>query len=258
MSKEDDFYVGYGPLPKKDRRFLLKAVPAGLLGIAGAGAFIGTKAASEGGGQWETGTPVTLKGRIGFHPYPVLWVDGIGHVISGIGKRGADEYCAAFDGQSVEVTGVRIVRNECFMLGVAKGDIKVIDQPTQPVPQLTQIKDVSIIGEVLDAQCFMGIMNPGYGRTHRGCATQCIRGGQPVFFSMGLHRAGMGLRQGGSSAGVQTCGGNGYLLANAAGDKVNSEILSHVAVPVTIDAKLEKIGNLYRLVYQTGSLRRIL
>ena len=82
MSNEDDFYVGYGPLPKKDRRFLLKAVPAGLLGIAGAGAFIGTRAASEGGGKWETGTPVTLKGRIGFHPYPVLWVDGIGHVIA--------------------------------------------------------------------------------------------------------------------------------------------------------------------------------
>ena len=31
---EDDFYVGYGAMPKKDRRFLLKAVPAGLLGLS--------------------------------------------------------------------------------------------------------------------------------------------------------------------------------------------------------------------------------
>ncbi|MEP3890352.1 MAG: hypothetical protein ABJN69_07775 [Hellea sp.] len=250
MSNEDDFYVGYGPLPNKDRRFLLKAVPAGLLGIAGAGAFVGTRGASEGGGQWETGTPVTLQGRIGFHPYPVLWVGEVGHVIAGIGKKSADSYCAVFEGQNVEVTGVRIIRNDCFMLGVAKGGIKAIEQSTAPVPTPAPMKDVSIIGEVLDAQCFMGIMNPGYGRTHRGCATQCIRGGQPVFFSFGLSG-----RKGPS--GPQTCGGNGFLLANATGGKINTEILDHVAVPVTIDAKLEKIGNLYRLVYQSGSLRRL-
>lgn len=250
MSTEDDFYVGYGPLPKKDRRFLLKAIPAGLIGVAGVGAFIGTRAASDGGGQWETATPVTLKGRIGFHPYPVLWANGVGHVIAGIGKVGADAYCKEFEGQNVEVTGVRIVRNDCFMLGVAQGDIKPIDQVTTPIPQNGTSKDVSIVGEVLDAQCFMGIMNPGYGRTHRGCATLCIRGGQPVFFSMGLRRRN-------ESTGPQTCGGNGYLLTNASGGKINDEILNHIAVPVTIDASLEKIGNLYRLVYKTGSLKRL-
>lgn len=250
MSNEDNFYVGYEPLPKRDRRFLLKAVPAGLFGLAGAGAFIGSQAGSEGGGRWETGTPVTLKGRIGFHPYPVLWVDGIGHVIAGIGKQSADAYCAAFEGRNVEVTGVRIVRNDCFMLGVAKSDIKAIEQVTAPIPEHMPMDDISILGEVLDAQCFMGIMNPGYGRTHRGCATQCIRGGQPVFFSIGL-------RKDDTSPGPQTCGGNGYLLANASGGKINAEILDHVAVPVTIDAKLEKIGNLYRLVYQTDSLKRL-
>lgn len=250
MSQPDDFYVGYGELPKKDRRFLLKAVPAGLLGVAGAGAFIGTRAASSGGGSWETATPVTLQGRIGFHPYPVLWVDGTGHVIAGVGKKSADAYCKSYEGQSVEVKGVRIVRNDCFMLGVAEGDIKPINAPTASIPKYELIDNVSIIGEVLDAQCFMGIMNPGYGRTHRGCATQCIRGGQPVFFSIGL-------RGSDTSAGPQTCGGNGYLLANVTGEKINDEILDHVAVAVSIDAQLEKVGNLYRLIYQTGSLRRL-
>jgi hypothetical protein len=251
MNNEDNFYVGYGPLPKRDRRFLLKAIPVGLLGIAGAGAFTGSRAASDGGGQWETATPVSLKGRIGFHPYPVLWVDGIGHVIAGIGKKSADAYCKAFVGQNVEVTGAKIIRNNCFMLGVAKGDIKAIESETSPIPQHGPIHEVSIVGEVLDAQCFMGIMNPGYGRTHRGCATQCIRGGQPVFFSIGF-------RDRESASGPQTCGGNGYLLANASGGKINTEILGHVAVPVTIDAKLERIGNLYRLVYKDGSLKRLL
>lgn len=250
MSNEDEFYVGYGSVSKKDRRFLLKAIPVGMLGLAGAGAFIGSRAASSGGGAWETGTPVTLKGRIGFHPYPVLWVGDVGHVIAGIGKLGADRYCKPLEGQHVEVTGVKIVRNDCFMLGVAQTDIKVIPDAAPPIPPLMSVSDVAIIGEVLDAQCFMGVMNPGYGRTHRGCATLCIRGGQPVFFSIGT--------KGSEGAiGPQTCGGNGYLLANAAGGKINDEILDHVGLPVTIDAGLEKIGNLYRLVYKTNSLRRI-
>lgn len=250
MSNEDEFYVGYGPVPKKDRRFLLKAIPAGVLGLAGAGGFIGSRAASSGGGAWETATPVTLKGCIGFHPYPVLWVDGVGHVIAGIGKVSADAYCKAFEGQNVEVTGVKIVRNDCFMLGVAQGDIKALDRQIDTVPPALHLNSVSITGEILDAQCFMGIMNPGYGRTHRACATLCIRGGQPVFFSIGVGG-------GGRSSEAETCGGNGYLLTDAQGEKINDEILDHIAVPVAIDADLQKIGNLYRLVYKADSLRRI-
>ena len=250
MSNEDDFYVGYGAMPKKDRRFLLKAVPAGLLGLAGAGAFIGTRAASEGGGRWETGTPVTLKGRIGFHPYPVLWVDGVGHVIAGIGKLSADPYIKPFDGQAVQVRGVKIVRNDCFMLGVAEGDIKAISENIAGIPQTKTLKDVSLVGEILDAQCFMGIMNPGYGRTHRACATLCIRGGQPVFFSLGLNSATAG-------GGVTGCAGIGHLLANASGEKINNEILDHISVPLTLGARHEVIGNLSRLIYQPSSLKRL-
>jgi hypothetical protein len=249
MSDEKDFYLGYGSVPDKDKRFLLKAVPAGLIGLAGGGALLGASAASSGGGRWETGTPVTLNGRIGFHPYPVLWVDGIGHVIAGIGKKGADSICKPFEGEDVRVTGVRIVRNDCFMLGVAAGDITFLDQVMPPIPKAETLNEVKLIGEILDAQCFMGIMNPGYGRTHRGCATQCIRGGQPVYFSMGLNSAGRG--------GDSGCGGVGYLLANAEGEKINEEILNQIAVPVTLTARHQRIGNLNKLVYQLNSLARL-
>lgn len=250
MSNEKDFFVGYGSLPDKDRRFLLKAVPAGLIGIGGSAAFMGMRAASAGGGKWETGTPVTLKGRIGFHPYPVLWANGVGHVIAGIGKVHADPYIKPFDGQAVEVRGVKIVRNDCFMLGVADGDIKAISETVAAIPQTETLDEVELIGEILDAQCFMGIMNPGYGRTHRACATLCIRGGQPVFFSFGLNGA---TQEGGATG----CAGVGHLLANAQGEKINDEILDHIAVPLTLAARHEITGNLSRLVYQTGSLRRL-
>jgi len=250
MNNEDNFYVGYGPLPDKDRRFLLKTVPAGLLGLAATGAILGGLAASAGGGRWETGTPVTLKGRMGFHPYPVLWVNGIGHVIAGFGKQSADSYCRPFEGQAVEITGIKITRNQCFMLGVADGDIAPINTIMPPLPKAVFKKNISVAGEVLDAQCFMGIMNPGYGRSHRGCAAQCIRGGQPVFFMMGF--------RGKDKAGIaHTCGGNGFLLANSDGGKINAEILGHIAVPVIIEARLKQIGNLYQLTYKDDSLGRL-
>lgn len=250
MSDENEFYLGYGDVPDKDKRFLLKAVPAGLIGLAGGGALLGARAATAGGGRWETGTPVKLVGRIGFHPYPVLWVNGIGHVIAGIGKKAADAICKPFEGKDVMVTGIRIVRNDCFMLGVADGDIVPTTQTQPPIPQTETLNEVQLIGEILDAQCFMGIMNPGYGRTHRGCATQCIRGGQPVFFSMGMNSAGKGGQTG--------CAGIGYLLANADGDKINAEILNQISVPVTISARQERIGNLNRLVYKADSLSRLI
>lgn len=135
------------------------------------------------------------------------------------------------------------------MLGVAAGDITSSDQVTPQIPTTETLNDVQLIGEILDAQCFMGIMNPGYGRTHRGCATQCIRGGQPVYFSMGLNSNGRG--------GETGCGGVGYLLANSDGNKINAEILNQIAVPIMIAARHQRIGNLNTLVYQPNSLARL-
>jgi len=248
MSDPKDFYVGYGPLPQKDRRFLLKALPLGFLGLAGTGAAIGGLAASRGGGRWETGTPVTLKGRIGFHPYPTLWVDRTGIILAGIGKLGADDYVRKFDGKTVTATGIKISRGNCFMLGVADGDIAANSTPQPPLPEIIDQGEVSLIGEILDAQCYMGIMNPGYGRTHRGCSVQCIRGGQPVFFSPGINA---------TSGGNVTCGGEGFILADQFGMKINKEILDDIAVAVTIKARQERLGNLTRLRPLADSIQRL-
>jgi len=152
MSDENDFFVGYLGMPKKDRRFLLKAVPLGLLGVAGAGLGLGLTAPSNGGGRWETGTPVTLIGRIGFHPYPVLWSGGKGIVLSGVAKKSADSYLRPFDGKTVEVSGIKITRKDCFMLGIAEGDIKSISQDLPPLPQTQVLGEVSLMGEILDAR----------------------------------------------------------------------------------------------------------
>lgn len=246
----DDFYVGYGPLPDRDKRFLLRAIPLGLAGLAGLGAFTATHARSSGGGRWETGTPVTLTGRVTFSPYPTLWVGEEAHILAGIGKVGADPIAQPFDGQVVTATGIKIVRGDCFMLGVGVGALVPSDTDVAPIPDSQPLGEIELLGEVLDAQCFMGIMNPGYGRTHRGCAAQCIRGGQPVYFSLNP-----GQRKTNDPA--SSCGDLGFVLAAPNGQKANDWVAGQIAKPVLISARQERQGNLTTLTLIGSGLKPV-
>ena len=36
-----------------------------------------------------------------------------------------------------------------------------------------------VTGEIVDSKCFLGVMVPGSGKTHKECASLCLRGGIP-------------------------------------------------------------------------------
>ena len=38
---------------------------------------------------------------------------------------------------------------------------------------------VELTGEIVDSKCFLGVMVPGSGKTHKECASLCLRGGIP-------------------------------------------------------------------------------
>ena len=38
---------------------------------------------------------------------------------------------------------------------------------------------VTVSGEIVDSKCFLGVMVPGAGKTHKECASLCLRGGIP-------------------------------------------------------------------------------
>lgn len=38
---------------------------------------------------------------------------------------------------------------------------------------------MTLRGEIVDSKCFLGVMAPGQGKTHRACASLCLRGGIP-------------------------------------------------------------------------------
>ncbi len=57
------------------------------------------------------------------------------------------------------------------------------DQQSSPTPRPVAVREsVSLIGEVVDSKCYLGVMNPGSGKVHRDCAARCISGGIPPAF----------------------------------------------------------------------------
>ena len=40
-------------------------------------------------------------------------------------------------------------------------------------------RPVQVRGEIVDSKCFLGVMVPGSGKTHKDCASLCLRGGIP-------------------------------------------------------------------------------
>jgi hypothetical protein len=86
---------------------------------------------------------------------------------------------------------------------------------------------VTLVGEVIDPKCHLGAMKPGGGRTHKGCAVLCLRGGvPPMFVSPG------------------TDGRPVYhLLTDPDRQPPSPELFNRAGEPVTISAELERWGD---------------
>jgi hypothetical protein len=41
------------------------------------------------------------------------------------------------------------------------------------------VHNVTFTGELVDSKCYLGVMRPGLGKVHRGCAVRCLAGGVP-------------------------------------------------------------------------------
>ena len=86
-------------------------------------------------------------------------------------------------------------------------------------------------GQIVDSKCYLGQMQPGSGKTHRSCATLCIRGGLPPLFITKLPKLGLERLY--------------LVLITTKGEPVNQQILDMVAEPVEITGKIIQKDNLY-------------
>jgi len=256
MNQPDDFYIGWEAkaAPSIGNR-VRKAVMALLLLALVAPLVLAVSQRMIGASVFEWGTHKTFSGILQAQPYPHLLVSRPGNA-SGLQrfstyylvapwKFGLDQKAIApFDGKSVTLKGTLIYRGNQTMIETKPEWIAVStnderrarsDAPYQRLGKQT------LVGEIVDSKCFLGVMNPGQLTPHRACAIRCISGGVPPVLLV-----------------RQKDGPAIYLLlVSADGKPVNRQVLDMVAEPLEITGDVERQGELLILRADPATYRRL-
>lgn len=218
----------------------MRAVVTGLL--AGAAALALVLAASQSKlprVTFEYGVDRDYQGVFAAWPYPNV-VDARTSSrkwLVGTGKHGLK--MEARHGEEILFRGSRIARGPVEMLEVVPGSLRVPGrQATQMVPDWTDDGDAELKGEIVDAKCWLGVMNPGEGKVHRDCAVRCISGGVP---------AALRVRNWGGATRI-------LMLVGADGGKLGPELLSYVGEPLLVRGRVKQSAGSY--VLEVSEMRR--
>jgi hypothetical protein len=246
----DELYVGYLPVPPRQKSFLRWAVPA-VLWLMCAASFLWARSQhSPGNGVWDQGQPVRVHGTIVARPYPMLLArnpDGKPEFILlvEVGKRGGGQRAAAFDGKRVTVSGWPLNRDGRRMIELEPEDSALTTDADlgspDPLPTPLPGGRITLRGEIVDSKCFLGAMKPGEGKTHKECATLCIRGGIPPMF---VARDALGHNF-------------YYLLRTPEGGPIDPAIHPLIADPVEVTGELSTWGELRILTVTPADVRRL-
>lgn len=249
---DDDMYIGWAKTPAVDRRFLVAALPAMLAGVAGAAYVVASDLDDPGAGAWKTGALYRATGVLATRPYPMLRVadatapDGVRSVlIVAQGKCTSALKLPANDGRSYAVAGALIERGARRMIEVPLmlGDwlTPADESAALPPPRIEPLGRKTLAGQIMDTKCFFGVMRPSRGKTHKACASLCIRGGiPPSFWAKG--------RDGRESV---------LLMTDPDGGPLGESILPFIADPVRIDGEVFRVDDLLQFRVATHAIARI-
>ncbi len=227
--KQDEFYIGYLPRAPRGLAKLLRRVVAALLC---GGVLVALLLAF---GQQRLPLSVfefqqyrDYSGVIRATPYPALLVQRekalTQYLLVAPGKHRAE--VAAFDGQTVKLRGALIQRAGTLMLEILPGSLTALSAATVTAPASTELGTFTLVGEIVDSKCYLGVMNPGHTKPHRECAVRCISGGIPPLF-IARDAQGNELK---------------LLLTDAQGAPVNQAVLEMVAEPIEISGRVVREG----------------
>lgn len=248
VAEPDELYVGYLPVPPRQRSFLRWLVPAALWLLCAISFLWARSQNSPGTAVWDQGQPMKLHGVLVAAPYPILFMQDSNGESQAIllvesGKHGSQRV-TAFSGRAATVSGWPLRRDGRRMLELEPSDTAIVadaDTPSRALPPaIKSVGPVTLRGEIVDAKCFLGAMKPGEGKTHKECATLCIRGGIPPMF---VTR---------DAKGAATY----YLLQDVGGGPIDPAIFPFIADPVEINADLSTWGGLNVLEVRPESVRR--
>ena len=238
-----EFYIGYLPRAPKTVAAVIIRVMVGLivLGLAICLALIfGQQPFPR--AVFEFQQYRDFAGVIEANPYPALLVPRPGasifsrYFLVDPGKHGADARVRGFTGKQVSLRGSLIYRDGQTMIELVPGTLALQSQtPVQP-STATELGPVTVIGEIVDSKCFLGVMNPGRTKVHRDCAARCISGGIPPMLA--------------TSDAL-------YLLVGADGRKLNQEVLDMVGETIEVRGTVTKSGETLTLRAEPGTSRRV-
>ena len=249
MADKESFFVGWDRPPPALRPFLVTAA-ASLVGVFMVAGYLAAATMSDPGNgafRFDWGRQ-TLTGVMQAAPYPMLHVlDSerfeTGHtlLLSGGGKRGVQSRAAGLDGQVVQLSGVALKRGALDMIqlrGGRNGLAASEGEGAGPAP--VDLGRWRLTGEICDGKCYAGAMRPGTGLAHKACANLCLIGGvPPVFVS------------------TDRVDGEEFLvLASEDGGNITDAVLSHTALLVEIEGRVERHGAVLIFRIDPATIRR--
>ena len=251
----DEFYIGWEAktapgIGKTTRKAVVVLLTLALL----APVVLAVSQRMIGASVFEWGNLKGFSGILQTTPYPHLLVprpgnaDGLPsystYYLVAPWKFGLDrDAIAPLDGKSVTLKGTLIYRGNQTMIETKPEWIQATANTSAPaaMPPVMALGRQTLVGEIVDSKCFLGVMNPGQLTPHRACAIRCISGGVPPVLLV-----------------RQKDGPAIYLLlVSAEGKPVNKQVLDMVAEPVEITGEVERQGELLIMRADPTTYRRL-
>ena len=255
----DEFYVGYLPQAPRAIARRARAAAIGLVALAGAVPLaLAVRQQPLGDGVFEYGTVRAFEGIVEERPYPHLLVARPGQRGPGAppwsswplvaaGKHGASRLAQGLDGAALRLEGELIYRGGRTMIEVRADGLGVLSPERAaalaaiPPPERLDLGEWTLVGEIVDAKCWLGVMKPGREKPHRACAARCIAGGIPPLFVVR------------DEAGREEA----YLLVSSDGRPVNADVADLVAEPLEIRGSVRRDGDQFILRADPRTYRRL-
>jgi len=252
----DEFYIGWEAKSAPGiGKMVRKAVVVVLTLASFTPVILAVSQRMIGASVFEWGNHKSFSGILQTTPYPHLLVprpgnaDGLPrfstYYLVAPWKFGLEqEAIAPLDGKSVTLKGTLIYRGNQTMIETKPEWITAStnderrarsDAPYQRLGKQT------LIGEIVDSKCFLGVMNPGQLTPHRACAIRCISGGVPPVLLV--------RRKDGPAIYL--------LLVSADGKPVNKQVLDMVAEPLEITGEVERQSELLILRADPTTYRKL-
>jgi hypothetical protein len=243
----DDFYVGYLPrAPKPLARLVARIVAAAVvLGLVISLVLVISQQPFP-RATFEFGEYREFAGLLEARPYPALLVPRPGasdgqplysrYLLVASGKHGADADVHGFLNESVRLRGSLIYRDSQTMIELLPGSLTPQTLAQGGQISETRLGEVTVIGEIVDSKCYLGVMNPGRTKVHRDCAARCISGGIPPML---------------------VTADSTYLLTGKDGGKLNQEVLDVVGETIQVQGEVIRDGETLALRADPGTYRRL-